>query len=118
VLATRPMLHVFLHDPSALAIAVWPVRIVGMSLVAQTTVQVLSFSLRGAGATRISAGVAFASQWLVQLPLCWLVAVTLGFGLTGLACVQAGVVVAEAAATAIIWRRGRWTVHRVLSKPA
>jgi putative MATE family efflux protein len=118
LLATRPMLGLFLHDPDALAIAVWPVRIVGLSLPAQTAVQVLSFSLRGAGATRISAGVAFASQWLAQLPLCWWIGVTLGHGLLGLAGVQLLVVAAEAAVTALIWAGPRWTTHRVFSEPA
>ncbi|HEY1879543.1 MAG TPA: MATE family efflux transporter [Caulobacteraceae bacterium] len=117
LLATRPLLGLFLHDPTALSIAVWPVRIVGLSIAAQTTVQVLSFSLRGAGATRLSAGIAFVSQWLAQLPLSWWVAVTLGFGLVGLACVQCLVVVAEAAVTVLVWAGARWTVHRTLSKP-
>jgi len=118
LLATRPMLGFFLHDPAALAIAVWPVRIVGLSIAAQTTVQVLSFSLRGAGATRTGAGIAFASQWLAQLPLSWWVAVTLGYGLIGLSCVQLLVVVAEAAVTVRVWIGSRWTFHRTLSKPA
>jgi putative MATE family efflux protein len=118
LMATRPLLGLFLHDPAALSIAVWPVRMVASSIAAQTTVQVLSFSLRGAGATRIGAGIAFASQWLVQLPLSWWVAVTLGYGLIGLACVQALVVVAEAAVTVLVWAGARWTFHRMLSKPA
>jgi multidrug resistance protein, MATE family len=118
LLATRPMLGLFLHDPATLAIAVWPVRIVGVSIAAQTTVQVLSFSLRGAGATRTGAGIAFASQWLVQLPLSWWVALPLGYGLIGLSGVQCLVVGVEAAATALVWAGSRWTVHRTLSKPA
>jgi putative MATE family efflux protein len=118
LLATRPVLGLFLHDPAALAIAVWPVRIVGLSILAQTVVQVLSFSLRGAGATRIGAAIAFASQWLAQLPLSWLVAVTLGYGLVGLSCVQSVVVVAEAVGTALVWTGSRWTSHRTLSKSA
>jgi putative MATE family efflux protein len=118
LLATRPMLGLFLRDPAALAIAVWPVRIVGLSIAAQTTAQVLSFSLRGAGATRMAAGIAFASQWLAQLPLSWWVAVTLGYGLVGLSCVQCLVVVAHAAVTVLVWTGSRWTFHRTLSKPA
>jgi len=117
LLATRPLLRVFLHDPAALEIAVWPVRIVGATIAAQTAVQVLSFSLRGAGATRIGAGLAFAAQWLAQLPLCWWVAVPLGYGLFGLSCVQALVVGAEAAATALVWRGARWTVDGRRSTP-
>jgi putative MATE family efflux protein len=117
LLATRPMLRLFLHDPAALAIAVWPVRIVGLGLAGQTTAQVLSFSLRGAGAMRIGAGIAFAGQWLAQLPLSWCVALPLGFGLLGLSGVQATVVVVEAGVTALVWRGSRWTGARRRSTP-
>jgi len=113
--ATRPLLGLFLHDPAALALAIWPVRIVGLSIAAQTMVQVISFSLRGAGATRISAGVAFAAQWLIQIPLSWWVAASLGYGLLGLSCVQASVIFAEAAVTMAVWAGSRWVFHKTLS---
>lgn len=116
LLATRPLLGIFLHDPSTLAIAVWPLRITGVSIVAQAAIQVLSFALRGAGATRIGAGIPFLGQWLFTLPLSWWVAVPLGFGLVGLASVQAGVTTVELAVTTLVWAGARWTVHRTLSR--
>jgi Na+-driven multidrug efflux pump len=114
--ATRPLVGVFLHDPVAQGIALWPVRIVGFSVVAQTSVQVISFALRGAGATRISAGIAFAAQWAIELPLAWLLALPLGFGLVGLASIQAAVVIAHAGVIALVWAGGSWTAHRMFSK--
>ena len=62
------------------------------------------------GATRLSGGIAFASQWLAQLPLSWLVAVPLGFGLLGLAPARCrlSVVIAEAAVTALVWLGASW----------
>jgi Na+-driven multidrug efflux pump len=114
-LAPRPLLGLFLHAPATLAIAVLPLRIVGVSIMAQGVVQVLSFALRGAGATRIGAAIPFTGQWLLTLPLSWWVAVQLGFGLTGLASVQAAVALAETAVTVLVWAGARWTIHRTLS---
>jgi len=115
VAATRPLLGLFLRDPATLEIAVWPIRIVGLGVAADTLGRVLCFAIRGAGATRIGAAIPFAGQWLVQLPLVWWLAVTLGFGLLGMAGVQAGVAVAEALVTALIWAGARWSVHNTLS---
>ncbi len=116
LLAPRSVAGLFLREPATLAMAVWPLRIVGLGVAAQTVVSVLSFALRGAGATRIGAGIPFVSLWLIQLPLSWWVAVTQGFGLLGLASVQSGVLVAEAVITAVVWQGSRWTAHRTLSK--
>ena len=116
IAAPRPVLGLFLHDPTTLALAVWPLRITGLSIVAQAGVQVLSFALRGAGATRIGAGIPFLGQWLLTLPLSGWAAVGLGFGLVGLASVQASVTLVEAAVTALVWSGARWTHHRTLSR--
>lgn len=116
IAAPRPVLGLFLHDPATLAMAVWPLRITGFSIIAQAAVQVLSFALRGAGATRIGAGIPFVAQWLFTLPLSGWVAVGLGFGLVGLASVQTSVTLVEAAVTALVWAGARWTVHRTLSR--
>ncbi|HEY1427811.1 MAG TPA: MATE family efflux transporter [Caulobacteraceae bacterium] len=116
LIAPRPVLGLFLHDPATLTIAVWPLRITAVSIIARAAIQVLSFALRGAGATRIGAGIPFAAQWLVTLPLSWWAAVPLGFGLVGVASVQAAVTIAEAAVTALVWSGARWTFHRTLSR--
>ena len=118
LLAPRPVLGVFLRDPATLALAVWPLRTTAVSIIARAAIQVLSFALRGAGATRISAGIPFAAQWLLTLPLSWWAAVPLGLGLAGVASVQAALTIAEAAATAIVWSGARWTFHRTLSRIA
>jgi Na+-driven multidrug efflux pump len=116
IAAPGPVLGLFLHDPATLALALWPLRITGLTIVAQAGVQVLSFALRGAGATRIGAGIPFAGQWLLTLPLSGWVAVGLGFGLVGLASVQSGVTLLEAGVTALVWSGARWTTHRTLSR--
>jgi MATE family multidrug resistance protein len=116
VAATRPLLGLFLRDPATLAIAVWPTRIVGLGLAADMLGRVLCFAIRGAGATRTGAAIPFVFQWLVQIPLVWWLALGLGFGLLGMAGVQAGAGVVEALVTALVWTGSSWTVHRILSR--
>jgi Na+-driven multidrug efflux pump len=112
----RWVLGLFLHDPATLAIAVWPLRIFAACLAAEMALRVLSFALRGAGATLLGAGIPFAVLWLVQLPLSWLVAVPLGFGLLGLACVQSGMTVIEAVVTALVWAGALWAGRRIVAR--
>jgi multidrug resistance protein, MATE family len=114
--ATRPLLGLFLHDPATLAIAFWPLRIVALGVAADTLCRVLCFAIRGAGATKAGAAIPFVSQWLVQLPLTWWLAVSLGFGLLGMAGVQASVAVLEALVTAAVWAGSHWTVNKILSQ--
>jgi putative MATE family efflux protein len=105
---TRPLLGLFLHDPTTIALALWPARVLGLSLVADTLGGVLSFAFRGAGATKVASGVGFAGLWLVQLPLMWWVGSHLGHGLLGVVAVQAAVAITQAALLALIWRTGFW----------
>ena len=57
--------------------------------------------------------VAFALQWVVQLPLCWLIGVHLGFGLLGMAVSRLLLYAAEAVTVAIMWRNGFWSHARL-----
>ena len=69
--APEPLLRLFLHDPATLGQAIWPARLVGVNVVADTVIWVLCYGLRGAGATKLAAGVPFVRLWLIQLPLMW-----------------------------------------------
>ncbi len=110
--APHALLGIFLHDPATLANAEWPARILGLSVAADTAGQILCFAIRGAGATRIGAGIPFIRQWLLQLPLTWWVAVALGWGLLGMVDLQFALVAAEAVVTALIWSGSRWAAPR------
>lgn len=116
--APEALLGPFLRDPATLALAVWPARLVGAGVVTDAVGRILSFALRGAGATRTSAAIPFAGQWIVQLPLTWWAALGLGFGLVGLAAVQAGVAAAEALVTALVWSGASWTSRSSTSRTA
>jgi len=118
VFATRPLLGLFLHDPRTIALAIWPARIVGLSIAADTFGGVLSFAFRGAGATKVISGLGFANQWLFQLPLMWWVGSKLGLGLLGVVEVQIALAVAQAVILALVWRTNFWTPAAEITPPA
>jgi MATE family multidrug resistance protein len=112
-IAPEPLLGFFLRDPATLALAIWPARLLGLTVGIDAVGRILGFAFRGAGATKIAAGVLFASQWLIQLPLMWWIGVTLRQGLMGMVEVQAGIAVVDAAVLAWLWRGGSWTRARI-----
>ena len=116
-IAPEPLLRLFLHDPATLALAVWPARLIGLNVAADTAHWVLSFAFRGAGATKIAAGVTFASLWLIQLPLMWWVGIALHQGVLGMVAVQVALNVAEAVVLAFIWAGDFWVPRDVRTRP-
>jgi len=113
---SAPLLGLFLHTPATLALADWPARMIGATIGLDALGRVLGFALRGAGATKMASGVPFLSQWVVQIPLMG-VAVALGYGLTGVAAVQAGITVIDAAVLAWFWSGERWTKALAIAAP-
>ena len=111
-----PLLSLFLHTPTTLALADWPARMIGATIGLDALGRVLGFALRGAGATKMASGVPFLSQWVVQIPLMG-VAVAMGYGLTGVAAVQAGITVIDAAVLAWFWNGERWTKALAIAAP-
>ena len=107
-IAPAPLLRLFLHDPATLALAVWPARLIGLNVAADTAHWVLGFAFRGAGATKIASGVTFASLWLIQLPLMWWIGIALHQGVLGMVGVQVGLNVAEAVVLAFVWAGDFW----------
>ena len=98
----------FIADPATMALARPALRLLALALLAESFGRVLSFALRGAGATAQAAAIGFAFQWGLHLPLCWLVGIELGGGLTAIAATRLVLYAAETATVALIWRRGRW----------
>ncbi|HEV2650153.1 MAG TPA: MATE family efflux transporter [Rhizomicrobium sp.] len=113
VVAPRELLSFFLKDPRSVTLAVLPVQMLGAGVGIDAFGRILGFALRGVGATRAAAGIAFMTQWLALLPLMWVAGIRLGFGLNGIVAVQVALTIVEAALFAWIWHRGRWTSIRI-----
>jgi putative MATE family efflux protein len=98
----------FIHDPETRALARWPMRIVGLGMPLEAIGFVLMHSLLGAGDAKRVALVSIGYQWLLFLPLAFLVGPTLGFGLVGVWLLQGSYRILMSGTFALMWRRGGW----------
>jgi multidrug resistance protein, MATE family len=102
------ILSPFFDDPDALRLAALPLRLVGGSIAIDGAGIILLHALMGAGATRSAMMVAVGAQWLVFLPLAYLIGPVLGYGLLGIWLAQIGYRTMQAVLCAALWRSRRW----------
>lgn len=107
------LLGVFIHDPETMAVARFPMRLVGLGMAVEGLGMVMMHSLLGAGDTRRVMQVAVLAQWALFLPLAYLVGPVLGFGLTFIWCMQVGYRAAMAGVFTHFWVRGDWARIKV-----
>lgn len=99
----------FLHEAHTIDVARGALRIVGATIFFDGVGMVLLAALQGAGATRTAAMVAGGCQWIVGLPLAFLVGPVLGGGLAAVWASQAVYRGLQAIIFAVIWQRGGWS---------
>ena len=73
----------FTEDPEIIALGAMPLRMVGLIQPLLAGTMIFAGGLRGAGDTRWPMAVTGASIWLIRLPLAYLLALVLGWGLLG-----------------------------------
>lgn len=108
MLLPRPILSVFLTDPAIIELARPPLMLVGATISMEAVSMVLLSGLQGAGAAKLVAKISIGLQWLVFLPLAYVIGPVLGFGLMG---VWAWFIAYRALTTAIfagVWQYGNW----------
>jgi len=108
------ILGLFIHDPAAVAIAVWPCRILGLMIGINGLGYLFASLLYGAGDVTRVMYVNLATQYLVLLPGAWLVGVHLGVGLLGVWLVhQFAFRALNAAILTALWRQRRWATVKL-----
>lgn len=107
------ILRVFLHDPETIEIARGPLRLVGGTIGIDAVGMVLMNALIGAGAARTSMVVSVATQWLLFLPVAYVLGPVLGAGLLAIWIAQVSYRAFTALVFATLWRQGRWTSIKV-----
>jgi putative MATE family efflux protein len=107
------LLSAFLHDPETLELARWPLRMTGATIMVDALGMVLMNAMLGAGAARSVMVASITIQWIVFLPLAYMVGPVLGFGLIGIWTCQIGWRVTQAIVFTSMWRRGKWAEIRV-----
>ncbi len=103
----------FIHNPATLDLARLPMRLVGATMAFEASGLVLMSALLGAGDARRVMVVSVTTQWLIFLPLAYVVGPWLGFGLLGIWVLQGIHRVGQAFIWVAFWRGGRWTAIRV-----
>jgi Na+-driven multidrug efflux pump len=114
MLACAPWLvRPFTDTPAVAAVAADCLRIFSYGYPVYAIGMVLVQALNGAGATVTPTWINLIAYWLVQIPVAWVLAVTVQLGASG---VFWSVLIGESAMTAIalvVFRRGRWKTRKV-----
>ena len=113
LLFPRLILGVFIHEPATLELAVWPLRLVALTIGLDAAGMVLMNSLYGAGDNVRVMLVSASLQWLLFLPAAYVVGPALGMGLTAIWVANAVYRLMQAGIFAMVWRGERWTSIQV-----
>ena len=103
----------FIHDPLTLELGRWPMRLVGLTMIIEALGMVLMHALLGAGDVRRVMVVAITAQWVMFLPLAYLVGPVLGLGLIGIWVMQGVYRTVQAFFFYRLWKGGSWAAIRL-----
>ncbi len=113
VIAGKPLLGVFLVNPETLALAYKPLllmaAVIAIDLAGLTTMH----ALFGAGDTKTPAAISIVGQWLIFLPIAYLVGPVWGFGLFGVWVAQGIYRGAQSLLFMRVWQKGRWAELKI-----
>src|SRR6266404_1763630 len=113
VIFAEPVIRLFTSDPLVVPLAVSCLRILSYGNIGYAYGMVMLQAFNGAGDTVTPTIVHFFGFWLLEIPLAWFLAITLGMQSRG---VFWSIVIAEAAIAAagiILFKRGRWKVQQI-----
>jgi putative MATE family efflux protein len=108
VVAPDLLLRIFLHEEHTIALARFPLRLLGATMVVETLGSVLMNALLGAGASKMVMLVSVTLQWGLFLPVAFLVGPVLGFGTSAVWTAQVGYRCLQGLIFASIWRSRKW----------
>ena len=110
LLLAGPVLTVFLRDPALVEIGIHPLQLIGVGILVDGLGLVMMHALLGAGATGVVMKVSVGFQWLLFLPLAYVLGPVLGLGLTA---IWLGLTLSrglQAVLFTVAWERRDW-VH-------
>jgi len=109
VIAPDLLLRIFLHEEQTIALARFPLRLLGATMVLETLGSVLMNALLGAGASKRVMFVSVILQWGLFLPVAFLLGPVLGYGMSAVWAAQVGYRCLQGLIFAAIWRGRKWT---------
>lgn len=108
VFATDAVLGIFLVDGQLISLGHWPLRLVGVGIAIDGIGLILMQALLGVGASRVVMQVGVGLQWLVFLPLAYLLGPVQGFGLFSIWLAMTAYRGLQALIFASVWQGRRW----------
>jgi MATE family multidrug resistance protein len=113
VLFPEQIMAFFTNDAEVIALGTMPLRVVGLFQPILAANMIFAGGLRGAGDTRWPMIITAVGIWLVRLPLAYLFALSLGWGLTGAWGAMAFDFTIRGAFNSLRFRGGQWKTIRV-----
>lgn len=113
VLLPELILSIFFHDQSLIDMAKLPLQLISLLLGVDAVGVILLNSLLGAGASKQVLKISFSIQWLVFLPVAWVVSHYLGMGLLAVWCLNIAYRAIQTGIFVKIWHQGRWCAIEV-----
>ncbi len=113
VLLPDLVLSLFLTDPAVIEITRLPLQLAGITLGVECIGIVLFNTLNGAGDTTRTMKISFALQWIMFLPLAWLLGPYWGLGLTAIWIGQIIYRLIFTLAMVYFWQDRKWTTIEV-----
>lgn len=107
-IAAKPIVGLFTVDPETAQLALWPVRIMIISVWLEAFGRILSMALMGAGAVGTVFKITFANQWFLRLPCYWFFGVFLELGLVGIFVTMLVLYLIQTSQFVWIWHGGKW----------
>ena len=99
---------IFIHEPAAQAVGIESMRILTLIYPIWAIGMVTVQSFNGAGDTTTPTWIHFFCYWVLQIPLAWVLAHSVGLGTQGIFLSIAGAQVTAALVSAWLFRKGRW----------
>ncbi|PPE74854.1 MATE family efflux transporter [Solimonas fluminis] len=113
LLLPGPILSFFLRDPALVELGRLPLQLVGATVALDGLGLIMMQALLGAGAAKLVMKVAVGLQWLLFLPLAWLLGPVLGHGLVALWLAMGGYRLLQALIFTLAWQERSWAAIRV-----
>jgi putative MATE family efflux protein len=108
LVGAEPVVSFLNRDPQVVGVATHALHIITLGYVFYGVGMVLTSSFNGAGDTRTPTIINLFCFWAFQIPLAYVLAITLGFGPSG---VFVAILLTESSLTVVSWlifRQGRW----------
>ena len=99
---------IFIHEASTRELARWPMRITGLTMPIEAIGFAFMHGLLGAGDARRVMLISIGTQWLLFLPLAYVIGPLLGFGLLGVWLWQGATRSVQSALFLLKWRSRQW----------